>query len=292
MRRLALGIFAALSWTSVIRSQETPAEKNAAAPLAQAHAHNDYLHPRPLLDALAHGFTSVEADIHLVDGKLLVAHDRKDARPERTFETLYLDPLRERVRKNDGRVWPAGPELTLLIDVKTSGEETYRALRDVLGRYEEMLTSLRDGKLEVRAVRAIVSGERPRGLIAADPKQLAAFDGRLADLESTEPAHFMPLISDNWRNHFAWRGEGPFPTEEREKLRRIVTQAHQRGRRVRFWATPDVPAVWKELLEAGVDAINTDDLAGLAKFLSERRSADPQKKVPQKKIEQRNPLRE
>ena len=65
-------------------------------PLQQAHAHNDYEHARPLLDALDHGFCGVEADIYLVDGKLLVAHDRKDLRPERTLQALYLDPLRER----------------------------------------------------------------------------------------------------------------------------------------------------------------------------------------------------
>ena len=33
------------------------------APLTQAHAHNDYEHDRLLLDALEHGFTSVEADV-------------------------------------------------------------------------------------------------------------------------------------------------------------------------------------------------------------------------------------
>src|SRR4051794_2449732 len=65
-------------------------------PLVHAHAHNDYEHARPLLDALDNGFCSVEADIHLVDGKLLVAHDRAHVRPDRTLQSLYLDPLRER----------------------------------------------------------------------------------------------------------------------------------------------------------------------------------------------------
>jgi hypothetical protein len=78
-------------------------------PLIHAHAHNDYEHPRPLFDALDHGFCSVEADVHLVDGRLLVAHDRSKVKPERTLEALYLDPLRERVKKNNGHVYPAGP---------------------------------------------------------------------------------------------------------------------------------------------------------------------------------------
>lgn len=63
------------------------------------------------------------------------------------------------------------------------------------------------------------------------------------------------------------------PEQERRELRDVVKQAHAAGRRVRFWATPDQPgpardAVWRELLEAGVDLINTDDLAGLQEFLT------------------------
>ena len=31
---------------------------------------------------------------------------------------------------------------------------------------------------------------------------------------------------------------------------------------------PDVPAAWRMLRDAGVDLLNTDDLAGLARFLN------------------------
>ena len=53
----------------------------------------------------------------------------------------------------------------------------------------------------------------------------------------------MPMISDNWASQFKWRGDGPMPTAEREKLRRIVTKAHVAGRIVRFWSTPENEAV-------------------------------------------------
>ena len=48
--------------------------------------------------------------------------------------------------------------------------------------------------------------------------------------------------------------------------------AHDAGYRVRFWATPDIPgaareALWSELVLAGVDHLNTDDLHGLEDFL-------------------------
>src|SRR5687767_9135523 len=92
----------------------------AAEPLARAHAHNDYEHARPLLDALDHGFCSVEADIHLVNGQLLVAHDPNEVDPARTLEGLYLQPLKARFEKR-----PNAPEFSLMIDIKTEAEPTY-----------------------------------------------------------------------------------------------------------------------------------------------------------------------
>jgi hypothetical protein len=77
--------------------------------LERAHAHNDYEHDRPLYDALDHRFKSVEADIWLVDGELVVAHDAEDvpqaAEQGRTLRSLYLEPLRQRVKQNRGSVY-------------------------------------------------------------------------------------------------------------------------------------------------------------------------------------------
>ena len=83
-----------------------------------AHAHNDYVHVHPLFDALTNGFCSVEADIFLTNGQLLVAHTLKETQPGRTLQSLYLDPLRARIRQNGGRVYTNGPEFTLLIELK------------------------------------------------------------------------------------------------------------------------------------------------------------------------------
>ena len=84
------------------------------------------------------------------------------------------------------------------------------------------------------------------------------------------------MISDNWRNHFRWRGDGEIPAAEKKKLRDVVTQAHQAGRQVRFWATPESPALWSQLYDAGVDAINTDRLDELQAFLLARRRSQQQ----------------
>ncbi|MBP2475034.1 hypothetical protein JOF53_003906 [Crossiella equi] len=253
-------------------------------PLAQAHAHNDYEHDRPLLDALAHGFTSVEADIYLVDGALLVGHDPGDLRPDRTLESLYLEPLRKRVLASGGQVYPDRPRLfQLLVDIKLNGAAVYAHLDKVLRspRYGWLFSRYRHGSVVPGAVTVVISGDRPREVMAGQRDRRAFYDGRLTspgDLGPGADARLVPLVSDNWAKLFSWTGVGEMPDLERVKLRELVHRVHAAGQRLRFWATPDMPgsareAVWRELAAAGVDHLNTDDLEGLRAFLGRHPSA-------------------
>ncbi len=261
----------------------------AAPPLPRAHAHNDYAHKRPLFDALDNGFCSVEADIYLVDGQLLVAHDRKDLKPERTLQALYLDPLRERVRANGGHVHSglgadkalrrpiaaAAPdvEFTLLVDIKTDGPAVYAKLRDVLAGYADMLTRFTPTNTTPGAITVILTGDRPAAIVAAEPQRLCALDGLLPDLEKNTSVHLVPLVSESWRPTFAWFKDGQLAEADRTKLRELVAKAHVQGRRIRFWGAQDKDFVWRELHAAGVDLLNTDDLPGLAGMLRAGRPA-------------------
>src|SRR5437868_2943022 len=148
--RAALLIIIALSVVSGFSADKL------GPPLRQTHAHNDYEHAHPLWDALEQGFTSVEADIYLVDGQLLVAHERKYVKPERTLQKLYLEPLRDLVAKNHGSVYPNGARIILLIDVKTDAEPTYAALKPVLKEFAGMLTRFSKNKIETNAVTVIL----------------------------------------------------------------------------------------------------------------------------------------
>jgi hypothetical protein len=237
------------------------------APLVGVHAHNDYEHPHPLFDALAHGFCSVEADVYLVDGQLLVAHDRWWVKAGRTLQSLYLDPLRERVKNNGGRVYPGGPEFTLLVEFKGDWRTSYPVLRRMLEGYAPMLSTFRAQTKQTNAVVVIITGHRSKEMFAGESVRYAALDGDLADLDGAESALVIPWISSPWSKTFYWRGEGVIPAPEKLKLKEIVARAHQQGRRVRFWGAPDQPVFWSELLEDNVDLINTDDLDGAQKFL-------------------------
>lgn len=234
--------------------------------LERAHSHNDYTRKNPLDDALALGFCSVEADIFLVDDALLVAHDRDKVDGERTLSRLYLEPLWARFQKF-GSIYPTAASFTLLIDIKSHGAETFAALNDLLTPFAPMLTHFDDGAITPGAVTIIISGDRAFDAILAAQPRLAGVDGRLPDLDGAYTAAEMPLISDNWNNHFKWRGVGDMPEDEASKLTDIINRAHAKGMRVRFWAIPHREELWQALYKAGVDLINADDLPRLRELL-------------------------
>jgi hypothetical protein len=214
--------------------------------------------------------------VFLVDGQLLVAHDFEKIRPGKRLRTFYLEPLARRARLNGGSVFTGranrpGEPFTLLIDFKSEANATYVVLREELKPFADVLTKFSDGAIQTNAITIVLSGNRPIAQVAAERERYVAIDGRLPDLETNTPPGLMPLISDNWTKHFQWRGVGPLAVSEKVKLQEIVGKAHQQGRRIRFWAAPDHQDGWLELHDAGVDFINTDQLAGLAEFLRNRK---------------------
>lgn len=236
------------------------------------HSHNDYHHDRPLFDAIDNGFRSVEADIFLVDGKLLVGHSKSELKAGRTLETLYLDHLKEMIAENGGAVYGDGKEFFLMIDIKTDGKNVYKVLDGVLESYGEMVSSDCGGKYTRRALTVIISGDRPWDDIVADGTRYVGLDGRVKDLDSELGADVLPLISDDWTDHFEWDGKGDILADELAKLRAMVTKAHAGGRRIRFWALPNKTGeqrhnVWKTLIDAGVDYVGADNLSDLAEFV-------------------------
>jgi hypothetical protein len=240
-------------------------------PLPHAFAHNDYRHPRPLMDALDLGYCNIEADIHLKDGVLLVGHDPEDLRADQTLRDMYIEPLRRRAQNNGGDIFQGIDVFRLFIDIKTEALPTYLALESLLKEYPGLWTEYRDGKVIAGAVTVIVSGNRPIEYVRDQKQRLAFLDGRLSDLGSRESPGLFPVISDNWTDHFTWNGEGEMPSTEQEQLQKIVSQVHSNQQVLRFWDIPtdgsaECRRFWAKMMDIGVDLINTDNLSGFAAF--------------------------
>lgn len=238
----------------------------APSPLASAddsvarhlHGHNDYLQPVPLRRAIELGLGSVEADVFLDGGELRVGHETWQLRAGRTLRSMYLDPLRELVASSPEAFAVSGPPFVLLVDIKKDGAAVYAELRRELAQFEDMLTRFVDGQVRRGAVTVILSGDRPRALVAADRDRLCALDGRLGDLAADPPIDLVPWISDNWSRVSDWTGSDELLPEERTRIATLVAQAHAQGRELRFWGAPDRVEAWRALYELGVDRIGTD----------------------------------
>lgn len=245
-------------------------------PLAQAYAHRDCEFDPPLWRSLRNGFTHIEVDAYCLFGHIFVGHDLSRLRPRRTLKTLYLDPLCQHLRPPHGKIFTDDTSLWLFVDVKTEARTSYKALHKLLESYQDMITTFTPLAAQTRALTVIVSGNRPAYKAAERmPLRYTALDGRLSDAGVCTNPHVMPIISDNWRKHFSWLGNGPIPENEREKLKTLVSMTHRHGQKLRFWNTPDAntpqrKAVWDELMALGVDLINTDDVEGLKAYLQHR----------------------
>ena len=256
-----------LGWACDLSAQEFPHPN--------AHAHNDYLHSRPLQEALENGFISVEADVYLIDGELYVSHEKPvKIDPSKTLKKLYLDPLMLRARQHDGKIYD-GYEgfFYLMIDIKSDGISASKILNDQLTDYREILSITTDSTEEKgKPVKVFLSGNRtgkPVGDIMNEKVHLFSLDGKPEDLGKNIPSVLMPVVSDNYWNFLSWRGSGTVSAEEEIRLNDFIQKAHNENKKVRLWGGPDTPKIWDYLFNKGVDLINTDKLNELADFLSD-----------------------
>lgn len=239
-----------------------------ATPIPYAHAHNDYEHERPLLDALDHGFTSVEVDVFAIDGELYVYHNRPDRPdPDRTLRKCYLTPLRERIGQNGGRVYPGYTgNFHLMIDLKTGADETYPLIREQLEEYAGLFTRVASGREIPGPVMVFLSGNRPIADIIAADTHIAKLDGRPEDLGRGFPPSKMPVVSERYDKVLDWNGQGKMPVTQRKKLKTLLRQVHREGKQLRLWAMPEEEALWRTFLRLGMDWLNADDLDKMQRF--------------------------
>lgn len=222
------------------------------------HAHNDYLHARPLFDALDQGFDSVEADVFLSKNDLLVGHFFWEIKPERTLESLYLLPL-SKLHK-EGKL----KNIWLMVDIKSNEAERSAMLLDQqLRRYPGLFSKV--GEKDNAPVKVLLSGNMPREWVCSGKSNLLRLDGREGDLGNKEQAEIFPWVSMPWSKHFSWLGKGPISEIEKNKLKAMALKAASAKQQLRFWGAPDVPECWKIQAEFGVQRIGTDNLSGLAK---------------------------
>ena len=235
--------------------------------IKKGHSHNDYTRTVPLHEALERGFTSIEIDVFSYRGKIRVSHYKRKLKKKPNLRNLYLQDLKKIIRENNGTVFKNdSTQLVLMIDLKKEKNQLYYLLKQEFREFEELIEYQVDGKKKWGPLKLVLSGNPPMDSILNDEKKYFTADVHFPGWDNPIDANLAPRASTNYNHHFKWKGKGSMPNSELQKLRTMIELAHQHHRKIRFWASPDNEAVWKVLLENGVDWINVDDLEGFQKF--------------------------
>lgn len=247
---LAFGVFA-----------QNQAQNYLSYNVGNAHSHNDYMQEIPFWQAYYANFGSIEADVFLVKGELWVAHTEKELLPGRTLESLYLDPILKQIKLNKGNIYSdANKKLQLLIDIKQDYKTSLNALVNSLKKYPEITSS--------QTIKIVITGGRPQPDDFKNYPNYLYFDGDLDKNYTDDQLKRVGMFSADLTGLIKWNGKGIPRDEETAKIRTAVEKAHAQHKPVRFYGAPDFTNAWVNLMDMGVDYINTDHIPDLKKFMN------------------------
>jgi len=226
---------------------------------ANAHSHNDYEQAFPFWTAWKQGFGSIEADIFLHQGALLVAHEKNQLKRHYTLDSLYLEPLQKCILENKGQVYADSNRfLQLMIDIKTEAHPTLSVLAETLKKYPDLINC--------PTLVITISGNRPAPNDFVNWPPWIHFDAVPGTIYPDMALSKVEMFSDNFKTYSSWNGKGRIPESEKTVLLSLIEKTHQSGKKIRFWNAPDGLNSWYAFTSMGVDYINTDQVEGLGNF--------------------------
>lgn len=258
------------------------------------HSHNDYWRDVPFYTALSLGCISVEADVWLYNGTLHVGHDESSLTDERTFESLYINPILDVLERQNPKskfltapthngVFDTSTDQTLYlwVDSKTSGPETFEAVIAALEplRRKGYLTTVKNNETLIQGpVTVIGTGNTPYDMVGPVADRDYFYDGPLAALNESGNEGITSLISPIASTSFTSAiGEltlgvdSVLSDEQLDTLRSQISNAKEKGIKARYWGAPSWPIrarniLWTTLINEGVGLLNADDLAAAAEY--------------------------
>ena len=225
------------------------------------HAHNDYQKPEPLINALRHKVFSIEADIYLLDNRLLVAHDKKELSVAKRLDSLYLMPIIELFRQYKGTIsGDSSYSPLLMIDIKENGEAALAQLIKLVSQHRSVF----DRSVNAKAVQLVISGDRGASSRWTSYPSYIFFDGRPKETYDSATLQRVAFISDSYLNYIN-------PKDSiTNRIGQVVKKIHGMGKLFRLWGSPDNFESWKLQQQLGVDIINTDKVEECRKYFLEK----------------------
>lgn len=243
---------------------------------------------------------------------LYIGHNTASLTTNRTLTSLYVDPLVKILEDNNKESefntgsmngvfdTDSGQSLTLLIDVKTAGAETWAEVMRQLQplRDHDWLTFMEDSTVHKRPITVVGTGNTPFDVLTSNSTYRDAFfDAPLQNMyedDSGIPSNITSITtsggqgavgtspSDSYSPLNSFYASTSFEAvigtvwffslsdSQKELIRGQIRGAKRRGLRARYWDQPKWPThvrnqIWTFLWEEGVSVLNVDDLEGVRK---------------------------
>ena len=228
------------------------------------HSHNDYTRTAPFWEAYSQHCRSIEADVFLHEGELLVGHEVEDLKPENSFLRMYVDPIVRTFRANGGKMWTGSDDrLMLLVELKSATEPTLSEVVKLLEQFPDVFCAA-DG------VQIAITGNTPSKEHFLDYPVWVGFDGDIRETYTWAQLERVALVSNSFRM-FAkkWNGKGRMIDSELEAVTAAIEKVHSWGKPIRFWEAPEGTSAYFTFWKLGVDIINTDKPAVASLFFSD-----------------------
>ena len=169
-----------------------------------AHSHNDYSQKTPFFLAYNAHFGSIEADIWAVNGGLFVSHSRTAITPERTLDSLYIQPIVKYFKANNGKTWgDFNGAFQLLIDLKTEVIPTLPLLVEQLKKYPSVF----DPAVNKNAIHVVITGNRPVPVDFDKYPTFIFFDGYFNVKYDAQQLKRVAMYSENLKVFTLWNGK-------------------------------------------------------------------------------------
>jgi alkaline phosphatase len=246
----AIGVLASQPASSQIKSYT----------VANAHSHNDYKNNIPFYRAYNKGFGSIEADVYAVNGKLMVAHEKKEITEDRSFQNLYLTPLSEKIKLNPKK------DLRLLIEIK----ENYKAVLPLVIEELKPFAQYISSPGHPNRLSIVMTGAVPPAAEMLNYPDWLTFDVDHLNGFTALQWQKIGLVSFPLDRFVRWNGKGVLNKKEIARVKAAIDGVHQAGKMIRFWGSPDTKSSWLALMRLGVDVIGTDKIEELGDFLNRK----------------------
>lgn len=133
-----------------------------------------------------------------------------------------------------------------MIDIKENGEAVLAKLLSML----QVHSLVFDQTINKLAVQIVISGDRGPITAWSSYAPMLFFDGRPYEVYDTATLQRVAFISDGYANY--------------KDVTSVIEQAaaiHGKQKLFRLWGYPDTPAIWQQVVQWGVDILNTDRVA-------------------------------